>query len=86
MYFRDFDERTGSSYPGLGDPESALRAFGFGFPDSRGFGFGMPESGIKTFSYSQSSKTIRRPDGSVEMEERSRFVCFKGYVRTSKKG
>ena len=32
MYFRDFDERTGSSYPGLGDPESALRAFGFGFP------------------------------------------------------
>ena len=86
--FDDRANSPGSSFPGFGDPESALRAFGFGFPDSRGFGFGSPdsrgfdfgarfgsgapESGVQTFSYSRSSKTIRRPDGSIETEERSR--------------
>ncbi|XP_023326350.1 uncharacterized protein LOC111699841 [Eurytemora carolleeae] len=86
--FDDRANSPGSSFPGFGDPESALRGFGFGFPDSRGFGFGSPdsrgfdfgfrfgsgapESGVQTFSYSRSSKTIRRPDGSIETEERSR--------------
>lgn len=54
----------GRDHPGPdAGPGSMLRQFGFA-PDTK--------DGIRTFSFSRSTTTVRKPDGSVEVQEKTR--------------
>jgi len=53
-------------------PGSLLRQFGFVSPGTEGFFSPAIEEGVRTFSFSRSTTTVRRPDGSVEVQEKSR--------------
>ena len=54
-------------------PGSLLRQFGFVSPGTEGFFSPGNEEGVRTFSFSRSTTTVRRPDGSVEVQEKSRY-------------
>ena len=43
-----------------------------------GGGFGSPGSGFRfnSYSFSRSIRTVQKPDGTIETEERTRFVNF----------